>query len=117
MCILGRSLVGQKRFDEAEPLLLEAFNELMAREEHIPAHATARLTEAQDAIIQIFVEPGDELRIAVAVYDWFGTGGIFRPVTLSIDPLSTSPLILKTSRVRPCVRCSGRVMLRVALAK
>ena len=42
-----------------------------------------------------FIEPGSELPIAVAVYDWFGAGGICRPVTLSTDALSASPSILK----------------------
>jgi hypothetical protein len=42
-----------------------------------------------------WVEPGKPLQITVAVYDWFGAGGIFRPVTLSTEPLSANPPILK----------------------
>jgi hypothetical protein len=42
-----------------------------------------------------FLEPGRAIQIAVAVYDWYGAGGIFRPVTLSTEPLSASPPILK----------------------
>ena len=32
--------------------------------------------------------PGETITIAVAVYDWYGAGGIFRPVTLSTTPLT-----------------------------
>jgi hypothetical protein len=38
---------------------------------------------------------GETLQITVAVYDWFGAGGIFRPVTLTTEPLSENPPILK----------------------
>ncbi|MBX3418343.1 MAG: hypothetical protein KF851_12125 [Pirellulaceae bacterium] len=41
------------------------------------------------------IRPGEDLQIAIAVYDWYGSGGIFRPVSLSTEPLSTSPPILK----------------------
>ena len=34
------------------------------------------------------VRPGEPLQIAIAVYDWYGAGGIFRPVTISTTPLS-----------------------------
>ena len=42
-----------------------------------------------------WAQPGQPLQIAVAVYDWYGAGGIFRPVTLSTTPLSENPPILK----------------------
>ena len=29
------------------------------------------------------VKPGETVHLAVRVYDWYGAGGIFRPVTLS----------------------------------
>ena len=38
--------------------------------------------------ISAFVGTGDSIQIAIAVYDWYGAGGIFRPVTLSTLPLS-----------------------------
>lgn len=38
---------------------------------------------------------GETVQITVAVYDWFGAGGIFRPVTLTTAPLSENPPILK----------------------
>jgi hypothetical protein len=36
----------------------------------------------------------DRLQVAIGVYDWFGAGGIFRPITLSTHPLMDSPQIL-----------------------
>jgi Glycosyl hydrolases family 2, sugar binding domain len=41
------------------------------------------------------VEPGKPLVIAVAVYDWYGAGGIFRPVELSTMSESVGPRWLK----------------------
>jgi hypothetical protein len=38
--------------------------------------------------ITSFLNDRDDIQIAVAVYDWYGAGGIFRPVTLSTTPLS-----------------------------
>ena len=38
--------------------------------------------------ISELVRPGQPITIAIAVYDWYGAGGIFRPVTLSTEPLS-----------------------------
>ncbi len=35
-----------------------------------------------------YVGKSDSIQIAIAVYDWYGAGGIFRPVTLSTQPLS-----------------------------
>ncbi len=41
------------------------------------------------------VTPGETLTIAVAVYDWQGAGGIFRPVTLSNLPIQKrKPLVV-----------------------
>jgi hypothetical protein len=42
-----------------------------------------------------FVKPGRSVQIAIEVYDWYGAGGIFRPVTLTTEPLSDMPRILK----------------------
>ncbi len=41
------------------------------------------------------VEPGKPVVIAVAVYDWYGAGGIFRPVELSTLPDDAGPRWLK----------------------
>jgi beta-galactosidase/beta-glucuronidase len=40
------------------------------------------------------VQPGQSLQIAVAVYDWYGAGGIFRPVSISNRPLAEKAPIL-----------------------
>jgi hypothetical protein len=40
-------------------------------------------------------KPGEELVIAIAVYDWYGAGGLFRPMTLSSQPLQQAPPMLK----------------------
>ncbi|MBK9387726.1 MAG: hypothetical protein IPN34_23165 [Planctomycetes bacterium] len=42
-----------------------------------------------------FARPGERLAIAVAVYDWQGAGGIFRPVSLQATPPSAAPPILR----------------------
>ncbi len=42
-----------------------------------------------------FVQNKRSLQITVAVFDWYGAGGIFRPVTLSTNPLTANPPILK----------------------
>ena len=36
--------------------------------------------------ISAFVTPGAKCLIAVRVHDWYGAGGIFRPVTLGTAP-------------------------------
>ncbi len=45
--------------------------------------------------ISSYVQPGEAIQVAIAVYDWYGAGGIFRPVSLSTEPLSDQPPILK----------------------
>ncbi len=45
--------------------------------------------------ISRFVKPGQNLTIAVAVYDWYGAGGIFRPVELSNRKFDDQPQMLK----------------------
>ena len=42
-----------------------------------------------------FVKPDQPITIAIAVYDWYGAGGIFRPVTLSTEPLAEEKPWLK----------------------
>lgn len=41
------------------------------------------------------IRPGEEFVIAIAVYDWYGAGGLFQPMTLSTQPLDQSPPMLK----------------------
>ena len=41
------------------------------------------------------VRPGQKVVIALRVYDWYGSGGVFRPVVLSTAPLSVGAEVLK----------------------
>lgn len=41
------------------------------------------------------LQPGDEITIRIAVYDWYGAGGIFRPMFLRTTPLTDRPALLK----------------------
>ena len=52
--VLGGYLLREKKFAEAEPLLLSSYNEMKARESKIPPYAKARLTEAGERIIQLY---------------------------------------------------------------
>ena len=45
--------------------------------------------------ITAFVKPGEECVIAVRVYDWYGAGGIFRPVTLGTAGFAEGPEMLR----------------------
>lgn len=57
-----------------------------------------RITAFEDRTshdITQWVEPGKPIQISVEVYDWYGAGGIFRPVSLSTRPLSDRPPLLK----------------------
>lgn len=41
------------------------------------------------------VKPGKKLVVSIRVYDWYGAGGLFRPITLSSTPLSAASQIIK----------------------
>ncbi len=45
--------------------------------------------------ISPFVTPGKPAFIAVRVHDWYGAGGIFRPVTLGTVPIRAELDFLK----------------------
>jgi hypothetical protein len=51
--ILGGSLLGQKKYAEAEPLLLSGYEGLKAREEKIPAVGTILIQEALERLVQL----------------------------------------------------------------
>jgi eukaryotic-like serine/threonine-protein kinase len=53
-CLLGRSLLNQKKYSEAEPLLLQGYEGLKARERNIPAYARKVVAEAGTSIIELF---------------------------------------------------------------
>jgi hypothetical protein len=52
--LLGASLLGQKKYAEAEPLLLQGYEGMKAREAKIPAPSKKNLAEAVARIIQLY---------------------------------------------------------------
>jgi len=56
--ILGASLAGQKKFAEAEPLLLAAYKGLEQRAESIPAEYKSRLPETVERIVHLYEASG-----------------------------------------------------------
>ena len=51
---LGSVLLGQKKYADAEPLLLQGYAGLKQRETKIPAEAKVRLTEALKRLVQLY---------------------------------------------------------------
>jgi hypothetical protein len=52
--MLGGSLLGQKKYAEAEPLLLEGYQGMKQREAQIPKAGQARLGEALDRLVELY---------------------------------------------------------------
>jgi non-specific serine/threonine protein kinase/serine/threonine-protein kinase len=52
--LVGTSLLGQKQYAEAEPLLLQGYEGLKQREARIPANVKVRLTEAMERLVQLY---------------------------------------------------------------
>ena len=52
--MLGGSVLGQKKYAEAEPLLLAGYDGMKQREEKIPAVGKARLTEAVERLVHLY---------------------------------------------------------------
>jgi hypothetical protein len=52
------SLLGQKKFAEAEPLLLRGYEGMKAREKTIPSLDKVRLREAAERVIRLYEEWG-----------------------------------------------------------
>ncbi len=53
--LLGGALAGQKKFQEAEPLLVEGYSGMKAREAKIPPAAKTRLPEAIQRLVDLYV--------------------------------------------------------------
>jgi serine/threonine protein kinase/Flp pilus assembly protein TadD len=62
--LLGGSLLGQKKFAEAESLLLSAYEGMKQREARIPASSKTRLKEALRRISQLYEQAGPADRAA-----------------------------------------------------
>jgi len=56
--LLGDVLLGQKRYAEAEPLLLSAYQGMKQREAKISAASKVRLKEALEALLQVYEAQG-----------------------------------------------------------
>jgi eukaryotic-like serine/threonine-protein kinase len=52
--LLGASLLGQKKYAEAEPFLLQGYDGMKAREARIPAPSRRRLPEAGKRIVTLY---------------------------------------------------------------
>jgi len=52
--LLGGALAGQKKFQEAEPLLVEGYSGLKDREAKIPPAAKTRLAEAIRRLVDLY---------------------------------------------------------------
>jgi tetratricopeptide (TPR) repeat protein len=53
--MLGLALAGQKKFEEAEPLLVEAYQGMKQREDKIPANVKIRVTEAIKRLVDLYI--------------------------------------------------------------
>jgi type II secretory pathway component PulM len=54
MSLLGGSLLGQKKYADAEPLLLKGYEGMKAREKTIPPQANTRIPESLDRLIELY---------------------------------------------------------------
>ena len=52
--LLGGSLLGQKKFAEAEPVLLKGYEGMKQRQKSIPPQANTRIPEALDRLIDLY---------------------------------------------------------------
>jgi len=76
--LLGGSLLGQKKYAEAEPLLLSAFEGIKQREDKIPANGKVRLPESLRRLVQLYEATGQpekaaEWKAKLAEFDQGGT--------------------------------------------
>jgi hypothetical protein len=62
--MLGGALLGQKKYADAEPLLLAGYEGMKKQEAKIPPQGTGRLTEAVERLVQLYEATGkpDEVK-------------------------------------------------------
>jgi hypothetical protein len=53
--MLGGVLLGQKKYADAEPLLLKGYEGMKLREKTIPPQASSRISEALDRLIELYL--------------------------------------------------------------
>lgn len=56
--LLGDTLLGQKKYTDAEPLLLKGYQGMKEREAKIPSQGKVRLTEALERLVQLYDATG-----------------------------------------------------------
>jgi eukaryotic-like serine/threonine-protein kinase len=56
--LLGKALAGQKKYAEAEPLLLEGYDGLKKQTSSLPPRARTLIAEAADAVIELYTALG-----------------------------------------------------------
>ncbi len=52
--MLGGSLLGQKKYAEAEPLIVSGYEGMKAREAKIPPAGMSRLTEGSERVLKLY---------------------------------------------------------------
>jgi tetratricopeptide (TPR) repeat protein len=62
--MLGGSLLGQKQYTEAEPLLVAAYDGMKLREDKIPANGKVRLHESLQRLVQLYEATGQTEKAA-----------------------------------------------------
>jgi hypothetical protein len=62
--MLGGALLGQKKYADAEPLLLTGYEGMKAHEKTIPSQGNTRIPEALDRLIELYTATNkpDEVR-------------------------------------------------------
>ena len=61
---LGGSLLGQKKFADAEPLIIEGYEGMKAREAKIPMPGKPRLVEAGERVVELYNAWGKKEKLA-----------------------------------------------------
>ena len=64
MSLLGASLVGQRKYDEAEPLLIAGYAGILERETTIPACYRSKLEQARERILYLYQRWGKPVKHA-----------------------------------------------------
>jgi hypothetical protein len=62
--LLGESLAGEKKYSEAEPLLLEGYQGMLARKDHIAVPDRYHLDLAQQWLVQLYQAWGKPAKAA-----------------------------------------------------
>ena len=62
--LLGGSLLGQKKYAEAEPLIVSGYEGLKAREAKIPPPGRPRLAEAGERVVRLYEDWGKKDKAA-----------------------------------------------------